>query len=429
MSLAVTALGVTALSSVAVATTTPLYYVSHAPTVVGTGINCARPGFNNIQSAINAAEALSGGTVVVCPGSYRQQLQITGTKNITLSASNPGRPTVISMPATPADSTTPCDTASGTSSYPADQDLVALCGTTPITVSIFGLTINAAWPSGTCYDSEYGVLVGGGDTVIMRFDKLTAGGAVPINGCQGGIALQLGMSWTTPNEIGLGNIFHVAISGYQKGGAQVDGNGSRATFTADVVTGAGATTLADQTGIQVSNGAYGKISHSTITGNECNSVGCGPEIETQSYATGVLFHGAAPGSSVIDSKIQGNDIGVYYFSEKATLPTSPDVTLDLGSIGGNRFENVVADQGDIGINAVSISGGRIGLLLRQYNGQSYGPHVVATGDRLFGSSVAAVDVLSDLASSGDLPGSLVLTSCKVHGSVISNSTSVSITTN
>jgi hypothetical protein len=57
-------------------------------------------------------------------------------------------------------STTACDTAPGTGGYQADQDGIVICGAG--SVNITGLTIDPAWASGTCYDSLYGILVGGG---------------------------------------------------------------------------------------------------------------------------------------------------------------------------------------------------------------------------------------------------------------------------
>ena len=59
----------------------------------------------------------------------------------------------------------------------------------------------------------YGILVGGGDTLVMSNSAVVAGGAVPINGCQGGIGIQVGMAWTTPVERGHLTLTNVTVCG------------------------------------------------------------------------------------------------------------------------------------------------------------------------------------------------------------------------
>src|SRR5580692_1656862 len=91
-------------------------WVGTAATAAG-GASCAAPGYNSIQAAINAAT--SGQQIVVCAGTYAEQLQIT--KSVEISA----RGTVIvQLPATPANSTTTCDQqmASGNPGNPHEQD-------------------------------------------------------------------------------------------------------------------------------------------------------------------------------------------------------------------------------------------------------------------------------------------------------------------
>jgi hypothetical protein len=142
------------------------------------------------------------------------------------------------------------------------------------------------------------------------------------------------MPWTTPAEVGRANLSNINISGYQKNGVTVDGAGSSATVARTTVTGIGPTTQIAQNGIQVSNGASSRISSSTISGDECNVAVCGANALTQTQSVGVLFFGAASGSSVTNSKINGHDVGVYNF--ETTAPTGPAVSVIGDTLVNNR---------------------------------------------------------------------------------------------
>ena len=387
-------------------------WVSPAAVSVTPG-SCAKPGYNTIQSAINAAPA--GATIRVCAGTYVEQLQITQA----VSLVGVGAVTV-QLPAVPANSTTACDTAPGTGGFQPNQDGVVVC-TTGV-VNMTGLKINAAWPSATCDDSLYGVLVAGGATLNLTSSSIVAAGAVPLNGCQGGVGIQVGMAWTTPVEVGHANLSNDSVSGYQKNGVTVDGAGSSANVARTAVTGIGPTTQIAQNGIQVSNGASARISSSTISGDECNVAVCGANALTQTQSVGVLFFGAASGSSVTSSKINGNDIGVYNY--EATAPTGPAVSVVGDTLANNRYEGVVLDQGSASVRGDTITGGNVGLAVVQYRGQAFAADGTASQDVIRGASVAAVQVSSDQALTGDFAGLLTISFSKLSGNaarVLNNS--------
>jgi hypothetical protein len=413
------------LSGAAIAAAPSTLWVSSA-TVSTADSSCAKPGYNTIQSAISAAPA--GATIEICAGRYTEQLQIT--RSVSLIANGA---VTVALPSAPADSTTACDTAPGTGAYQPDQDGIVICG--PATVSITGLTVDAAWPTGTCDDSLYGVLVAGNATLTLVNSSIVAAGAVPLNGCQGGVGLQVGMAWTTPVEVGHATLINDTISGYQKNGVTIDGAGSSATISETTVTGAGPTTMIAQNGIQVSNGALGTISGSTITGNECNyvtpspGVSCGADSMADYQASGVLFYGAAAGSSVTGSSINANDIGVYNAEDSATAPSAPVVSISGDSLVNDRYEGVLLDQGWASISADVIRGGNVGVQALQYAGQSYGANGNMSADVITGESVAAVQVYSDHAASGDLPGVLNIQLCVLDGNaarVLDNSSNYKV---
>jgi hypothetical protein len=391
-------------------------WVSSSTTVSSPHTSCIHPGYSTIQSAIEAAAANS--TIHVCPGTYTEQLTITEPLKL-LSADAAGSAKVV-LPATPVVSTTACDAASlaglkelaeeqrkkeeeargepvPEGNPQPDQDAVSICTTG--TVGITGLTLEPKWAGNTCNDSLYGILVGGGATLDASNVSIDGGGAFPINGCQGGVAIQVGMAWASPVEVGHAKLSHDSVSEYQKNGITVDGAGSIAKITTTTVTGAGATPETAQNGIQVSNGAKATITSSTVSGNECDNSTCGADAFNDYQATGVLFYGAARGSQVTNSTLKENDIGAYFVSTSPTQPHTPEVTISHDVLSGDRYEGVVLDQGDASVKGDTIAApDNIGIELFQYEQQAYAPTSSASADTIEGMSGAAVEVQSDKAA-------------------------------
>lgn len=390
-------------------------WVSNSVPVSSPGSSCADPGYSTIQAAIDAAAG--GARIEVCSGTFVEQLTIT--KSLKLSAANGAGTAKVVLPATPVDSTTSCDTAPGTEDFQADQDGVSIC--TAGTVELTGMTFEPKWPAATCYDSLYGILVAGGATLKANAVTIDGAGASPINGCQGGVAIQVGMAWTDPVEVGHAALSGDTISGYQKNGITVDGHGSSAKISNTTVLGAGATPAIAQNGIQVSNGALAKITGSSISGNECDAPSCGADAFDETQATGVLFFGAASGSSVERSTLKENDIGAYFFSTSPTQPHTTEVTISKDVLSSDRYEGVALDQGDASVKDDTIAGpADVGMELFQYSGdeglegpegptlQYYAPTSSASGDTIEGMSGAAVEVQSD-REPADHPGSFTIT--------------------
>lgn len=380
-------------------------YVSNAAPVVTGGKSCTQPNFATIQAALDALKALPTGTIDICPGTYTEQLTITKPDKLTV-AGTAGSAKVV-LPASPANSKTTCDEAPGTEKYQPDQDAISIC--TPGTVSITGLKLEARWPEGTCNDSLYGILVAGGATLKATNVTIDGAGAFPINGCQGGVGIQVGMDWTTPVQVGHATLKGDTIENYQKNGMTIEGNGSTANIGTTTVTGAGATNQIAQNGIQVSGEGVAKIKASKISGNECDHAACGSEGFSQTQSTGLLFYGAAPGSNVSSSTISGNDIGAYYDSESASQPASAELVLSKDAFSSNRYEGVALDQGEASLKSNTISGpGEVGIEIYQYKGQTLSSQSSASSTKIEGMSEAAVRVASDKSPS-DIAGKFTLT--------------------
>jgi hypothetical protein len=390
-------------------------WVGTAPTVVG-GKACGTPAFNSVQAAVNAAPA--GSTIQLCPGTYTEQVQIT--KNLTITGQN--SPT-LRLPSTPADSSTTCDTSIPVS-YQANQDEVSICGAAKVTIT--GVRIYAAWPAATCYDSMYGVFVGGGATLTLSSSSIVAAGARPINGCQGGIGIQIGTTRTSPAEVGHLTASKISVAGYQKNGIDVVGAGSTGTISNSIISGAGETTAIAQNGIEVADGALATLRINTITGNECDVASCGPDSLLDTQSGGILLLDAASGTLVSQETIADNDIGIYFESDTTPAPKTFTVKLSTNTLTNNRYEGVVLDQGWADLDSNKYSGGNVGIQALQYDGQTYGGTSVDTRDQLSGQSVAAVQVDSDNAVT-DVAGKFTISYAHFHGGAVTdNSTNYPI---
>ncbi|MBV8463676.1 MAG: right-handed parallel beta-helix repeat-containing protein [Acidimicrobiales bacterium] len=363
---------------------------------VGNNSSCSSPGYNTVSAALTAAT--SGALIEVCGGGGPYVEQLTITKPVTLTSV--GNVT-LQLPSVPADNNDTCDNAVTAAGYQAPQDEVSICVSSG-TVTLNSITVSAYWPAGTCYDSEYGVFVGKGNLVA---NGLTVSGAgVPIGdsavGCQGGVAVQVGSARPSPNLAATATLKGVAVSGYQKNGLTTTGFGSTMTVTGATVVGRGPVGTAEN-GIEVAFGAKGVIRSATVSGDQCQLPGvCGPDAQNDTQASGVLFYGAAPGSSLSKSTISGNDMGVYYGSTAATEPGTPEVTISGNHFsGGGAYEQVELDQGVATISHNVIDGsGNAGIQVLQYGSQSYAPAEVAKSDTISGQGIG-VQVYSDQAAS------------------------------
>ena len=369
-------------------------WVSNSAPVVAKGTSCTQPGFKGVQDAINAGAS----AINVCPGTYTEQLAIT--KAVKLTAINGTGTATVAMPAAAEDSKTACDTMGGLK----QKDEISIC--TPGTVSITGLNVEAVIPLETCADGLYGIFVGEGGT-LKATNMAVNGASTSLNsykGCQHGVAVEVGSH--TPAEVGHAVLNKVTVHGYEKNGPTVKDEGSTLTVTASTITGEGPSPYIAQNGIEV-YGGIGKITGTTITGNECEvSTACSFET-TQS--SGALFFLAGPGSTMSTSTLKENDFGVYYASESASPPTTPQLTLSGDVFSSNRYEGVILDQGKASVNSSTINGsGKIGIELLQYEGQTQSSQSTATNDKINEMSVAGIKVFSDKGA-GDIPGKFTIT--------------------
>jgi len=371
--------------------------------------SCEHPGYDHIEAALSGP----GTAIHVCEGTYAEQLTIERPVKVT----GYGGATV-ELPAVTANSSTPCDKASEEASGLSDQDAISICAQGK--VSIKDLAINAVWPGEpvgdgvSCAYNLSGILVAGGADLELTGSTLAGARPQVVNGCQYGVGVQIGMSYTKSLGLGTAKLSKDAVSGYQKNGITVEGTGSEATIAKTTVSGAGATAALAQNGIGVQLGAKAAITGSTITGNECESAYCGEDPLVSYQSDGVYFYDAAAGSSIAKSTLGGNDNGVEAFD---TPTTGPTITKD--TFEGNRWESVQISQGDATVSNDVMRDSDVGIQLLQYAtgvdgepGQAYGSTGTAIHDTIEDMSKWAVLGRSD-KSEQDLPGEFSITASKI----------------
>jgi hypothetical protein len=366
--------------------------------------SCTHPGYNTIRAAIEAPTT----TIHVCAGTYAEQLQINRALTVIGEAG-----ATVQLPASPAVSTSSCAAA-------GEQDLIGICGKGVETVKISGLKLEAYWPENTCNEELYGINVGGGVNLTLSNSVMLGAGAKPLDGCQGGVGVQIGRNFT--NQVASATLTSDQISGYQKNGITVDNTGSKATIQKVTVTGAGPAPLA-QNGIQVSRGAVAKIGEAIITKNECEvpSCGNGSYLELEEDAAGVLFYKEGEGSSVAKSHINENDLGVSHIAASETTKPQASITSDV--MEGDRYAAVMLGQGFATVGKDEMLNGAVGILLLQYwappsqewpPSQEFGPRGTGQEDKISGMTKYAIEGLSD-NSTNDQFGSFTITKSQISG--------------
>ena len=338
-------------------------WVSLAP--VGSNTGCSSPGFNTIQGAVSAAGP--GNTVQVCAGIYTEQVTIT--THISLHGAGAGS-TRIQMPLPAADSL--CNPGAPNPPGPPlhSVDVIDVCTGSGGTTKISGLTVAGPYGSLDCTLQGYGIAVVDNSAANISNTTVTDIREDPLNGCQGGVGILVGRLST--DQVGKATLKNVTVSDYQKGGIVVSNTGSSAKISKSTVAGVGETDQIAQNGIQISYGASGSVTNSTIVGNECNvgPLTCGPDPETQTQSAGVLLYDAGPKTKVQNSIISGNDMGVYNYESPDDTPPGSPVKVSTNHLSNNRYEGFELDGGTMTASSNTITGGNAGVDILLYAGQS-----------------------------------------------------------
>jgi hypothetical protein len=301
--------------------------------------------YGTISEAVAAVPA--GSTIQICPGIYAEQVVInknliltgvssTGVAGAKTPTPGTNNPTIVSPPNGVAANTG--DLFNGFST--AAQVLVATpAGTdTPISVNISNLIVDGSNNQlsgcgtdlvGIYYQNASGTI----DHVAARFQELDQADF----GCQDGLAIYAQAGYgTTLNPLASVTIENNSVHDYDKNGITVDGDEITATVSGNYVVGIGATPLIAQNGIQISDGAIGKVESNTVTDDVyVNPSSCTATSTSTCYsATGILLYdsgGAKTTPLTISSNIVSNaQGGIVAVGDSAG-------TADYNTVSSNRI--------------------------------------------------------------------------------------------
>ena len=283
-------------------------------------VQCPTAAYTTIQAAVNAAPP--GATILVCPGTYAEQVKIQ--KPLTIMGIEVARQNaaVIMPPSTAAIVTS----FTGALLKPA----VIVTGTTGVQLS--NLTVDGSTlGDNTCASRTVGVYYGNAsgeiDGLAVRF--ITNGPSA--TGCQGGLGIFVqsdGVGGRSDVEVE-----NSTVHDYDKNGITGNEVGTRVRVHGNTVTGSGEGVAAAQNGIQIGFGARGTIEANAVINHVW--VGC-TAADCASTATNVLIFGA----SGVD--VRANSLGRSQVNVLVQRDT--DFPAERNHIGFNAiFENDVFD--------------------------------------------------------------------------------------
>lgn len=276
------------------------------------GVQC--PGaYTSIQVAVTAA--VSGDTIIVCPGTYVEQVTIPAGKDGLTISSQGNQDAIIKAPIVMVDV----------------KAIVRVNGATNVTIS--GFTITGPGGGG-CDSIRYGVRVDSSGSATIRGNHITMIHDTPFSGCQNGNAIQVGR-WFE-GQTGTATIRDNLINHYQKTGIVVDNVGSYADIENNTIIGVGPTLAIAQNGIQVSRGASAEVKHNDVSGNVYT-----PESDA---STGILLYQAGA-LDVSHNRVSASEVGIYLFDVD-------DASVSHNRSDNNTYDGIYADPDSSG-NTIS----------------------------------------------------------------------------
>jgi parallel beta-helix repeat protein len=266
---------------------------------------CSNPQHTTIQAGVDAAGP--GDKVLVCPGTYVEQVNIPATKDGLKLESQKPLQAVIEAPAVMADV----------------KAIVRVTGAEDVEIEKF--TIRGPGGGG-CDSIRYGVRVDGGGSADIQFNRITAIRDQGQSGCQNGNAIQIGRQAdsTTGKAIVRFNI----IDDFQKTGVIVDGAGSSAIIALNAIKGAGPVNYIAQNGVQVSRNADALVQANTVS-----DLSYTPQ---NAASTGMLLFD--PGKlEVSNNRVRDTDVGIY------AITTDAQARIVENDVARSVFDGIALD--------------------------------------------------------------------------------------
>jgi hypothetical protein len=248
---------------------------------------------------VNAATA--GGTVLVCPGTYPEQITIN--KNLTVKGVTAGNATGarIVPPTTGMTQTVPTLVIGGFLTPIAPQVLVQ----TAKSVNFANLTVDGANDGiASCAPYLVGILFQNASGTLSYMSVVNQILGPTLTGCQGGLGILV------QSGGGLKSVVDVAdsvVQNFAKNGITGTEVGTKLTIERTHVIGIGLTPLVAQNGVEFGFGSTGSISDSSVADVSY--------VDPESAASvGILLVGS-PNVTVKNNVVTNTDTGVYALSE------------------------------------------------------------------------------------------------------------------
>jgi hypothetical protein len=289
----------------------------------------------------------TGSTIFVCPGTYAEQVVITkkltlegvaGNGSIGSAASGSNNPVIVSpVGGVLVNSSDPFGSFPTAAQIFVQTPSNALA--TPIVVNISNITVDGSNNGlnscstdlvGIYYQNAWGTV----NHVTTRFQELPPADF----GCQDGLAIYVQSGYSTGGTAAV-TVENSSVHDYDKNGITADGSGTVATISNNYIVGIGATPLIAQNGIQLSDGARGKISGNTVTDDVyVNQPNCGPGVCTS--ATGILLYdsgGTSTNHVTISSNTVSNTQGAIVVVTDGTSTADYNGTADYNDLTSNKI--------------------------------------------------------------------------------------------
>jgi parallel beta-helix repeat protein len=270
-------------------------------------VQCPKAQYVKIQDAVNAAQP--GDRIVVCPGTYPEQVTIPAGKDRIALISKQVWKAIIQAP---------------TPMLPPNA-IVRVNGAKDVGIAAFTIQGPGTIPG----ELQWGVRVDSGGSAAILGNHITHIRDNPFSGGQHGIGVLVGRASeaTTGSALISANL----IDDYQKGGIVVSNAGSRGTISYNRIKGVGPSSTIAANGVQISSGADGNVNHNDVSGN----------VYTPATFQSIGIFSFSPGKLVVeDNVVHDNDGGIVSYSGNA------NTFIRENSSSSNTYDGIELDFGD-----------------------------------------------------------------------------------
>ncbi len=297
-----------------------LVQASVAATIVVGTCKAGTKNFSTIQSAVDNSSP--NDTIDICPGTYPEQVSIGINLTLTGIASGPADSALITAPAGGV-------VANANDLYDGTPIAAQIIVQGSATVNLANLIIDGAnnrltgcTPDfmGIYYQNSSGKI----NYIVARNQALSAS----LNSCQSGEGIFVESGYGSGGTATV-TIENSSVHGYQKNGITADGSGTTATISKNYVVGQGPTTGAAENGIQISDGASGKVMANIVVDDVY--------MPGTSGAAGILVYDSGS-LMILSNTISDTQFGIVVYSDGA-------LNADNNSITNNHISSTHLDDG------------------------------------------------------------------------------------